>query len=122
MVLTDLEPSINVSSNLTQPNAEYMDHTGIRTDKNKFQSANQGADYAALHPSTCSWEVERYYLTIEEIIGKGAFCQAAEGKAVKLRGRPGTTTVAIKILKGKALFRSYSLNFWDVLLSPVCYF
>ena len=104
MVLTDPEPSINVSSKLTQPRAEYMDLTEIRTDNNKTKSANQGADYAALHPSTRSWEVERNQITIEKIIGKGAFGQVAKGTAVELRERSGSTIVAIKMLKGKALF------------------
>ena len=108
MVLTDPEPSINVSRKLTKPRVECMDLTDIRTDKNKTQSANQGADYAALHPSTRSWEVERDHVTIEKIIGKGAFGRVAKGTAVELRGNPGTTTVAIKMLKGKALFRLYS--------------
>ena len=108
MVLTDPEPSINVSSKLTQPRAEYMDLTEIRTDNNKTKSANQGADYAALHPSTRSWEVERNHITIEKIIGKGAFGQVAKGTAVELRERSGSTIVAIKMLKGKALFWLYS--------------
>ena len=104
MVLTDLEPSINVSSKLTQPRAECIDLTEIRTDKNKTQSADQGADYAALHPSTRSWEVKRDHVRIEKIIGKGAFGQVAKGTAVELRERSGSTIVAIKMLKGKALF------------------
>ena len=49
MILTNLETSINVSSKLIQPRAEYMDLTEIRTDKNKTQSGDQGADDAALH-------------------------------------------------------------------------
>ena len=47
-------------------------------------------------------------MTIEKIIGKCAFGQVAEGTAVEVRGRLGTTTVAIKMLQGKALFRLYS--------------
>ena len=82
MVFTNLELSINVSSNLTQPCAEfeYMDVTEIRTNENKTQSSNYGADYAVLHPSTRSWEVERDHVTMEKIIGKGAFGQIALGE------------------------------------------
>ena len=54
MVLTDQEPSIDVSSKLTQPRAEYMNLKEIRKDKNKTQGAYQDADDAALHPSTRS--------------------------------------------------------------------
>lgn len=99
--MKDLEPNITTSNTFTQPRAEYVDLTEIRTTK----STDQAADYAALHPSTRSWEVERDHVTIEKIIGKGAFGQVAKGTALVLRGRPGTTTVAIKMLKCKAFFR-----------------
>lgn len=102
MALNDLELSITASSTFTQRRAEYMALTGLRADKNKTQSVDQAPDYAALHPSTRSWEVERGYVTIEKIIGKGAFGQVAKGTAIELRGRPGTTTVAIKMLKSNA--------------------
>ena len=57
-------------------------------------------EYAPLHPATRSWEVERENVTIEKVIGKGAFGQVAQGTASELRGRDGTTRVAIKMLKG----------------------
>ena len=104
MALKDLEPSRPDSSKFTQPRAEYMDLIEANTDNNKAQSACQAADYAPLHPLTRSWEVARDHVAIEKIIGKGAFGQVAKGTAVELRGRPGTTTVAIKMLKCKAWF------------------
>ena len=55
---------------------------------------------APLHPGTRSWEVPRENIVTEKIIGKGAFGQVAQGKASQLRGREGTITVAIKMLKG----------------------
>ena len=94
-----------------------MDLTEASTDNSKTQSPAQSADYAPLHPSTRSWEVERQHVTIEKIIGKGAFGQVAKGTAVGLRGRPGKTTVAVKMLKCKTLFsRNYqgSLNLLKV--------
>ena len=57
-------------------------------------------EYVPLHPGTRSWEVPRENIIIEKIIGKGAFGQVAQGKASQLRGRDGTITVAIKMLKG----------------------
>lgn len=57
-------------------------------------------EYAPLHPGTRSWEVPRESIIIEKIIGKGAFGQVAQGEASQLRGRDGTITVAIKMLKG----------------------
>ncbi|PFX19654.1 Proto-oncogene tyrosine-protein kinase receptor Ret [Stylophora pistillata] len=102
MALNDLEPSITTKSTFTQTGAEYMDLKEIPTDKRKTQTADQATDYTALQPSTRFWEVERDHVTIEKIIGKGAFGQVAKGTAVELRGRPGTTTVAIKMLKSNA--------------------
>ena len=104
MALKDLEPSRPDSSKFTQPRAEYMDLKEATIDNTKPQSAGQAADYAPLHPLTRSWEVVRDDVTIEKIIGKGAFGQVAKGTAMELRGRPGTTTVAIKMLKGRSLF------------------
>ena len=60
----------------------------------------QSNQYAPLHPSTRSWEVPRQHVTVEKIIGKGAFSQVAKGTAINLRGRPGKTLLAIKMLKG----------------------
>ena len=63
-------------------------------------------EYAPLQPRTRSWEVPRENVTIEKVIGKGAFGQVAQGKASHLRGREETVTVAIKMLKG-ATFIDY---------------
>ena len=78
-----------------------MDLTEATTYNSKKQHAAQSADYAPLHPSTRSWEVARQHVTIEKTIGKGAFGQVAKGTAMGLRGRPGKTTVAVKMLKCK---------------------
>ena len=43
-------------------------------------------------------------MTIEKIIGKGAFGQVAKGTAIGLRGKHGKTTVAVKMLKCKSSF------------------
>ena len=56
--------------------------------------------YAPLHRATLSWEVPREHVTIEKIIGKGAFGQVAKGTAIGLRGRPQKTLLAVKMLKG----------------------
>ncbi|CAH3184285.1 unnamed protein product [Porites lobata] len=59
-------------------------------------------EYAPLHPATRSWEVPRENVTIEKVIGKGSFGQVAQATASELRGRHGTTRVAIKMLKDNA--------------------
>ncbi|XP_022809179.1 ephrin type-B receptor 3-like [Stylophora pistillata] len=102
MELKDLQSSLPDSGKLTQPPAEYMDLREAGRDNRKAPSAATGADYAPLNPVTLSWEVPRDHVTIEKVIGKGAFGQVAKGTAVELRGGPEATTVAIKMLKFNA--------------------
>ena len=94
-----------------QRKTEYMDLKEVPTLGSKrneevapgtpqVERSSLGADYAPLHPSTRSWEIPRSNVTIEKVIGKGAFGQVAKGTAVDLRGRPGNTPVAVKMLKG----------------------
>ena len=66
----------------------------------QVERSSLGTDYAPLHPSTRSWEIPRNSVTIEKVIGKGAFGQVAKGTAIDVRGRPGNTPVAVKMLKG----------------------
>ncbi|XP_022802387.1 tyrosine-protein kinase receptor Tie-1-like isoform X3 [Stylophora pistillata] len=79
-----------------------MDIKETSLDDTQTKAASQVADYTPLHPSTRSWEVSRDHVTIEKIIGKGAFGQVAKGTATDLRGRPARTTIAIKMLKDDA--------------------
>ena len=65
-----------------------------------LSNPTQSGQYATLHSSTSSWEVPRQHVTLEKIIGKGAFGQVAKGTAISLRGHPRKTLVAIKKLKG----------------------
>ena len=101
MALDDLQPSSHIPSTSTQSRSEAT------TDNEETQRVTQSTDYAPLHPSTRSWEVEKQHVTIEKIIGKGAFGQVAKGTATGLRGGPGKTTVAVKMLKGMILFCWY---------------
>ena len=78
-----------------------MDLTEATSDNSEKQRVAQSADYEPLHPSTRSWEVARQHVTIEKTIGKGAFGQVVKGTAIGLRGRPGKTTIAVKMLKCK---------------------
>ena len=104
MALDDLQPNSHIPSKSTQSRSEYVGITEATTDNEETQSVAQSTAYAPLHPSTRSWEVEKQHVTVEKIIGKGAFGQVAKGTATGLRGRPGKTTVAVKMLKCKILF------------------
>ena len=75
------------------------DVTELAPESSSEHSAKH-REYAPLNPSTRSWEVTRESVTIEKIIGKGAFGQVAKGTAVDLPGRPQKTLVAVKMLKG----------------------
>jgi len=104
MALDEFQPSSHIPSNSTQLRSEYMSLTEATKVNDETQRVAQSADYAPLHPSTRSWEVEKQHVAIEKIIGKGAFGQVAKGTAIGLRGTPGKTTVAVKMLKCKYFF------------------
>ena len=76
-----------------------MDLLEASKDNREAQSDGSDAVYTPLHPLTRSWEVPRRHVTIEKVIGNGAFGQVAKGTAEGLRGMPGMTTVAVKMLK-----------------------
>ena len=88
-----------------------MDLIEVSKDDRKVQSTAPGADYVPLDPLTRCWEVPPHHVTIEKIIGKGAFGQVAKGTVVGLRGSPETTTVAIKMLKSELLYYTFFDSF-----------
>jgi len=96
---TRVHPSSSTQQLTLQSDPAYMDLKEARPTNPQQPSLSQGADYAPLNPRTRSWEVARNQVTIEKIIGKGAFGQVAKGTAIDLPGRPGKTTVAVKMLK-----------------------
>ena len=63
-------------------------------------STEQISEYASLNPYTRSWETPREDVTIEQIVGKGAFGQVAKATVVNLQERAKKTLVAVKMLKG----------------------
>jgi len=101
---------LTLASGVTYMHLQDATRSGSdRTDQSRPnnpqpQSPSQGADYAQLNPKTRSWEVARDHVTIEKVIGKGAFGQVAKGTALDLPGRPGKSIVAIKMLKCKTFF------------------
>ena len=85
-------------SQYVPPNEARRSHdVPVASSANTSQICGQ---YAPLHPATPSWEIPREHVTIEKIIGKGAFGQVAKGTAMGLRGRTQKTLVAVKMLKG----------------------
>ena len=106
-------------SHSRESKTEYMDLKEVPAFGNKLKEeatlgtpqlerSSLGTDYAPLHPSTSSWEIPRSSVTIEKVIGKGTFGQVAKGTAIDLRGRPGNTPVAVKMLKGNPHLQPWS--------------
>ena len=102
--MNEVESSNLVSTQPTHPRSEYMDFTEATRCHTETQRVAQSADYAPIYSSPRSWEVARQHLTIEKTIGKGAFGLVAKGTVIGLQGRPGETTVAVKMLKCKISF------------------
>ena len=101
------------STHSRQGKTEYMDlkevpasqserKEEVALDTPDVERSTHGTDYAPLHPSTRSWEIPRNRVTIDKVIGKGAFGQVAKGTATDLRGSAGKAAVAVKMLKGNA--------------------
>ena len=113
--MVDLEPCRTPSRQQTTDGptpTQYMPLDEARRSHNLPEdtttNTSQISQYAPLHPSTGPYEVSRENITIEKIIGKGAFGQVAKGAAIGLRGRPQTTLIAVKMLKGaKCLYKSH---------------
>ena len=63
-------------------------------------SSEQISEYASLDPYTRSCEIPREYVTIKQIVGKGAFGQVAKATASNLQRRTKKTLVAVKMLLG----------------------
>ena len=92
---------------------QYMQLLSITSSGLSSEStdnATSSHDYMPLSPSSHSWEVARNTITVNKIVGKGAFGQVAKGTAMDLPGKRGETTVAIKMLKG-LLVPLYTLRF-----------
>ena len=87
----------------------YMPLQGISATREGSISPVRPApnvEYTPLDMKTRSWEVERNYVKVERIIGKGAFGQVAKGTAKNLPLSSGATNVAIKMVKGNFLLSS----------------
>ena len=65
-----------------------MDLLEASKDNREAQSDGSGAFYAPLHPLIRSWEVPRHHVTIEKVIGKGAFGQVAKEQLKDFVGCP----------------------------------
>ena len=68
------------------------------------QTGQSVTKYASLYSSPRCWEIPTELVTIEKVVGKGAFSQVAKGTVIGLQERPKKTLVAVKMLKGTKYF------------------
>ena len=109
--LTHLQPK-NATQQQIPNELAYMPLQGISpTGEGSLSTVSPApnVEYAPLDMRTRSWEVARNDVTVEKIIGKGAFGQVAKGTAKNLSFKSAVTSVAIKMVKGKVYFFSYFL-------------
>ncbi|CAH3158993.1 unnamed protein product, partial [Pocillopora meandrina] len=59
-------------------------------------------EYASLYSSPRCWEIPAELVTIEKVVGQGAFSQVARATVIGLQGRPKKTLVVVKTLKDDA--------------------
>ena len=69
------------------------------------QPSQSVTEYTSLYSSPRCWEIPRELVTIEKVVGKGAFGQVAKATVIGLQGRPTKTLVAAKMLKGIKYFK-----------------
>ncbi|XP_068734050.1 fibroblast growth factor receptor 3-like isoform X1 [Montipora capricornis] len=83
-------------------NTHLVEMVNVGNQQPTPQNDLQEGQYTPLNPSTRSWEIPRHHVTIEKIIGQGAFGQVAKATADGLRGMPQKTLVAVKMTKAGA--------------------
>ena len=79
--------------------------TGDAMQANCPQTAEPDSEYASLNPSTRHWEIPKERVSIEKVIGKGAFGQVAKATVIGLHEGLNSTLVAVKMLKGINYFK-----------------
>ena len=69
------------------------------------QPGQSVTEYASLYSSPRCWEIPAEFVTIEKVVGEGAFSQVARATVIGLQGRPKKTLVVVKMLKGIKYFK-----------------
>ena len=86
-------------------------HQYMALDERNRSPANcpQPSQSVTEYISTCSsprcWEIPTEHVTLEKVVGKGAFGQVAKATVIGLHGKPTKTLVAVKMLKGIKYFK-----------------
>ncbi|XP_022803667.1 fibroblast growth factor receptor 3-like isoform X2 [Stylophora pistillata] len=79
------------------------------------QPAEPVNEYASLNSSSRYWEIPADHVTIEKVVGKGAFGQVAKATVKGLHGGLKTTVVAVKMLKGPLMVLIEYVPYGDLL-------
>jgi len=73
------------------------------------------SEYQTLDRATMEWQVAPSKVSIIKVIGKGAFGQVAKAIAVDIRGMPGESVVAVKMLKDPLMVLIEYVPYGDLL-------
>ncbi|XP_066024460.1 tyrosine kinase receptor Cad96Ca [Pocillopora verrucosa] len=84
---------------------DERDRSPSMTDAGRATCPQPGqsvTEYASLYSSPRCWEIPAELVTIEKVVGEGAFSQVARATVIGLQGRPKKTLVVVKMLKDDA--------------------
>ncbi|CAH3161340.1 unnamed protein product, partial [Pocillopora meandrina] len=73
-----------------------------RSPANCPQPSQSVTEYTSIYSSPCCWEIPTELVTLEKVVGEGAFGQVAKATVIGLQGKPTKTLVAVKMLKDHA--------------------
>ena len=76
-----------------------------RSAANCPQPSQSVTEYTSTYSSLRCWEIPTEHVTLEKVVGKGAFGQVAKATVIGLQGKPTKTLVAVKMLKGIKYFK-----------------
>ena len=74
---------------------------GNRSPANYPQPSQSVTEYTNVE----CWEIPTELVTLEKVVGEGAFGQVVKATVIGLQGKPTKTLVAVKMLKGIKYFK-----------------
>ena len=84
-----------------------------RSPANCPQPSQSVTEYTSIYSSPCCWEIPTELVTLEKVVGEGAFGQVAKATVIGLQGKPTKTLVAVKMLKGIKYFKYLDVLQWN---------
>ena len=82
---------------------------GNRSPANCPQPSQSVTEYTNVE----CWEIPTELVTLEKVVGEGAFGQVVKATVIGLQGKPTKTLVAVKMLKGIKYFKYLDVLQWN---------